>query len=169
MRKSCIMTGLVAFALALAISLPASAQTSTTTPAPEASPQSQTAPQSQPAPSQPAPSQTAPSGDAAQGRAPAQSDQDNDNPLNLTDEQKAKLQPIIADENKQMDAVRSDTSLTTDQKIQKANQIRSDASPKIRAVLTPEQLQKLAQLQEKAKQQRENQSAPPSDSQKPQK
>ncbi len=169
MRKSCIMTGLVAFALALAISLPASAQTSTTTPAPEASPQSQTAPQSQPAPSQTAPSQTAPSGDAAQGRAPAQSDQDNDNPLNLTDEQKAKLQPIIADENKQMDAVRSDTSLTTDQKIQKANQIRSDASPKIRAVLTPEQLQKLAQLQEKAKQQRENQSAPPSDSQKPQK
>jgi len=163
MRKSCIMTGLVSFALALAISLPASAQTSTTTPAPEASPQSQTAPQSQPAPSQ-----TAPSGDAAQGRAPAQS-QDNDNPLNLTDEQKAKLQPIIADENKQMDAVRSDTSLTTDQKIQKANQIRSDASPKIRAVLTPEQLQKLAQLQEKAKQQRENQSAPPSDSQKPQK
>ncbi len=179
MRKSCIMTGLVSFALALAISLPASAQTSTTTPAPEASPQSQTAPQSQPAPSQPAPSQTAPSqtapsqtapsGDAAQGRAPAQSDQDNDNPLNLTDEQKAKLQPIIADENKQMDAVRSDTSLTTDQKIQKANQIRSDASPKIRAVLTPEQLQKLAQLQEKAKQQRENQSAPPSDSQKPEK
>ncbi len=169
MRKSCIMTGLVSFALALAISLPASAQTSTTTPAPEASPQSQTAPQSQPAPSQTAPSQTAPSGDAAQGRAPAQSDQDNDNPLNLTDEQKAKLQPIIADENKQMDAVRSDTSLTTDQKIQKANQIRSDASPKIRAVLTPEQLQKLAQLQEKAKQQRENQSAPPSDSQKPQK
>ena len=169
MRKSCIMTGLVSFALALAISLPASAQTSTTTPAPEASPQSQTAPQSQPAPSQTAPSQTAPSGDAAQGRAPAQSDQDNDNPLNLTDEQKAKLQPIIADENKQMDAVRSDTSLTTDQKIQKANQIRSDASPKIRAVLTPEQLQKLAQLQEKAKQQRENQNAPPSDSQKPQK
>ncbi len=163
MRKSCIMTGLVSFALALAISLPASAQTSTTTPAPEASPQSQPGPQSQPAQSQPAPS-----GDAAQGRAPAQSE-DNDNPLNLTDEQKAKLQPIIADENKQMDAVRSDTSLTTDQKIQKANQIREDASPKIRAVLTPEQLQKLAQLQEKAKQRRENQSATPSDSQKPQK
>jgi periplasmic protein CpxP/Spy len=161
MRKSCIMTGLVSFALALAISLPASAQTSTTTPAPEASTQSQTAPQSQPAPSQPAPT-----GDAAQGRAPAQSE-DNDNPLNLTDEQKAKLQPIIADENKQMDAVRSDTSLTTDQKVQKANQIRSDASPKIRAILTPEQLQKLAQLQEKAKRQRENQSAPPSDSQQP--
>jgi protein CpxP len=161
MQKSCIMTGLVSFALALAISLPASAQTSTTTPAPEASTQSQTAPQSQPAPSQPAPT-----GDAAQGRAPGQSE-DNDNPLNLTDEQKAKLQPIIADENKQMDAVRSDTSLTTDQKIQKANQIRSDASPKIRAILTPEQLQKLAQLQEKAKRQRENQSAPPSDSQQP--
>jgi len=153
MRKSCIMTGLVSFALALAISLPATAQTSTTTPAPEASPQSQ----------------PAPTGDAAQGRAPAQSDQDNDNPLNLTDEQKAKLQPIVADENKQMDALRSDTSLTTDQKIQKANQIREAASPKIRAVLTPEQLQKLAQLQEKAKQQRESPSAPASDSQKPQK
>ena len=65
-----------------------------------------------------------------------------------------------------MEAVRNDSTLTTDQKVEKANQIRETASPKIKAVLTPEQLQKLADLQQKARQQQQ-QSAPSSDAQKP--
>jgi len=56
--------------------------------------------------------------------------------------------------------------MSQEQKMQKANQIREEASPKIKAILTPEQLKKLAELQDQAKQQR--QSAPPSDSQSPQ-
>ncbi len=64
-----------------------------------------------------------------------------------------------------MDAVRNDTSLTQEQKMAKANQIREVASPKIKAILTPEQLQKLAEMQQKARQQ---QGTSPSDSQKPQ-
>jgi Spy/CpxP family protein refolding chaperone len=69
-----------------------------------------------------------------------------------------------------MEAVRNDSSLSTEQKVAKANQIRETASPKIRAVLTPEQLQKLAELQ-KARQQQggsSQQSAPSSGTQKPQ-
>lgn len=157
MRISRVTVGLMSLALALAVSLPALAQTSST-------------PSSPAAPSQAAPAP----GASAQPSAPANSNQNHaqsqtadDNPLNLTEEQKAKLRPIIMEENQQMEALRNDNSLSQEQKIQKANQIRADASPKIKAVLTPEQLQKLAQMQQERA--RENQSAPPSNSQSPQK
>ncbi len=156
MRNSYI-TGSVLVALVLAIALSATAQTSTPSSEPQAAPANppaQAAPQAQPSPS-----------GAASGRTQTQSDPDN--PLNLTDEQKEKLRPIVADENQQLETLRSDTSMSQEQKMQKANQIRESASPKIKAVLTPEQLKKLAELQDQAKQQR--QSAPPSDSQSPQK
>jgi hypothetical protein len=112
-----------------------------------------------------APSQNqAPGQGNAQGQGtPAQSSEDN--PLGLTEDQKAQLRPIVMKENQDMEAVRNDTSLTQEQKITKANQIRDAASPKIKAILTPEQLQKLSEMQRARQQQ--NQSAPPSDSQKP--
>src|SRR6266700_741638 len=165
MRTTYITTGFMAAVLVLALGLSAAAQTSAPSPSPQATP-SQTAPSpSQTSPSQGAPAQP-PAGQSPQSsQAPSHSE--DDNPLNLTDEQKAKLRPIIADENQQMEAVRNDSALTTDQKVAKANQIRETASPKIKAVLTPEQLQKLADLQQKARQQQ--QSAPSSDAQKPQK
>jgi protein CpxP len=145
-------------ALALAISLPAAAQS------PATNPQSQ----STPAQTAPAPSgqQTAP---ASTNQNSAQSQANDDNPLNLSDEQKTKLRPIIQDENQQMEALRSDNSLTQEQKIDKANQIRAAASPKIKAILTPEQLQKLAQLQQERvrEQQQQTQPAAPSNSQPP--
>jgi Spy/CpxP family protein refolding chaperone len=159
---------ILSFALALAISLPAAAQSSGTNPS------------SQSAPAQAAPAQAAPTPPAStQQNAPstaspnsAQAQGNEDNPLNLTDEQKTKLRPIIADENQQMEALRNDNSMSQAQKIDKANQIRAQASPKIKAILTPEQLQKLAQLQQDRvrQQQQENQPAtPPSNSQPPQK
>ena len=125
---------------------------------------------SQASPSQSAPAQSAPSQSGQSGSASQSSHGADDNPLGLTEEQKTKLRPIIADENQQMEAVRNDSSLSTEQKVAKANQIRETASPKIRAVLTPEQLQKLADLQ-KARQQQggsSQQSAPSSGTQKPQ-
>src|SRR5439155_5782976 len=68
-----------------------------------------------------------------------------------------------------MDAARNDPSLTQEQKVTKINQIRDEASPKIKAILTPEQLQKLADMQQKARQQQpDHKSALPNDSQKPQ-
>jgi periplasmic protein CpxP/Spy len=152
---------MLSFALALAISLPAAAQSSATN-----SP-SQSAPaQTSPAPAPPSSVQQSAPSTASPNSAQAQANEDN--PLNLTDDQKAKLRPIIADENQQMEALRNDNSMSQTQKIDKANQIRAQASPKIKAVLTPEQLQKLAQLQQDRarQQQQESQPAtPPSNSQ----
>lgn len=161
MRTLKVSAPILSIALVLAISLPAAAQSSAT------SPSSQSAP-AQNTPSQP-PSmqQTTPS---SAGPNSAQAQANEDNPLNLTDEQKTKLRPIIADENQQMEALRNDTSLSQSQKIDKANQIRAQASPKIKAILTPEQLQKLAQLQQdrvRQQQQESQQAAPPNNSQTP--
>jgi hypothetical protein len=156
MRIPYIATGCLSIALALVMSLPAAAQNST-------SPQQESpaAAPSQSTPSQSSPSQTAP-GQAgapaapAQNRAQTQSQAGDDNPLNLTEDQKAKIRPILMEQNQQLEALHSDTTMTQEQKMAKANEIRQATSPKIKAILTPEQLQKLAELQ-KARQQ---QSAP---------
>ena len=158
MRALKLSSPILSFALALAISLPSAAQSPATS-SPSQSTPAQTAPAPPPSVQQGAP--------ANQNHAQAQAN--DDNPLNLTDEQKAKLRPIIQDENQQMEALRSNNSLSQEQKIEKANQIRADASPKIKAILTPEQLQKLAQMQQDRvrQQQQENQPATPNNSQPP--
>jgi Spy/CpxP family protein refolding chaperone len=151
----------LSFALALAISLPAAAQSSANNPSSQSAP-AQNTPSQPPSMQQNAPSTASPNS--------AQAQANEDNPLNLTDDQKAKLRPIIADENQQMEALRNDNSMSQAQKIDKANQIRAQASPKIKAILTPEQLQKLAQLQQdrvRQQQQESQQAAPPSNSQTP--
>jgi protein CpxP len=153
MRNSYLTAGFLW--MALAISLPAAAQSSTTN-TPQHTPPEAPA---QATPSQTAPGQAGAASEATPAHAQSQGQAGEDNPLNLTDEQKAKLRPILAEENQQLDTLRNDTSMTQEQKISKANEIRQNASPKIKAVLTPEQLQKLADLQ-KAKQQ-QNQGAPP--------
>jgi periplasmic protein CpxP/Spy len=152
----------LSFALGLAISLPAVAQS------PASNPSSPPAP-AQAAPAAPSSAQPGAPATANQNGAQAQANQDN--PLNLTDEQKAKLRPIIADENQQMEALRNDNSMTQEQKIDKANQIRAQASPKIKAILTSEQLQKLAEMQQQRvrQQQQDNQQPAPNNSQPPQK
>ena len=140
--------------------MPSSPQQSPSMSAPAQNPQTAPAQNPSAAPSQsPTMSQPAAGQAGAGASTPSQAQKQDENPLNLTDEQKAKLRPILLEENQQMDAVRNDSTLTQDQKIAKANEIRHTAGPKIRAVLTPEQLQKLADLQQKAKQQ-QNQGAP---------
>ena len=151
------------FALVLAISLSSSAQS----PATNQSSQPQSAP-AQAAPANPPSTQP----NASSNGQSAQSNSNEDNPLNLTEDQKAKLRPIIMEENQQMEALRNDTTMTQDQKIQKANQIRADASPKIKAILTSEQLPKLAELQQERarqqQQQQQQQQSQPNNSQPPQ-
>jgi hypothetical protein len=75
--------------------------------------------------------------------------------LQLTDAQKAQLQPIIQEEMSQIEAVRNDGTLTMDQKVEKVRQIKQTEFPKIQAVLTPEQQKKLADMQERARQQQQ--------------
>ena len=129
------------------------AQTSTTPPQAQTSHEGQTsAPPSQVAPQGQAGSSPSAQSNQAQGQERSIEDE-----LQLTPDQKQKIAAIVDDENKQIVAVRDDTSLSMDQKMQKARAIRQAGAPKIKAVLTPEQLQKLAAIQDKARQQqREN-------------
>lgn len=71
--------------------------------------------------------------------------------LNLTDEQKTKLKPILADQNKQMRSAKEDASLTPDQKRDKMKQIHESTSSQINDILTPDQQKKFAELKEQHK------------------
>ena len=150
----------LSLALFLTMTLPASAQSSATSPSQSAPPQAAPSTQQQNGSSQ--------NGASAQSNSQSNAQSNEENPLNLTEDQKTKLRPIIMEENQQIEALRNDTTMTQDQKIAKANQIRADASPKIKAILTPEQLQKLAELQRQRAGQQNSRPAPPS-SQPPQK
>jgi len=88
--------------------------------------------------------------------------------LNLTEEQKEKLRPILQDEGEQLRTTRLDEHLPLDQKRTKMMEIRDSFRPKIAAVLTPEQQEKMKKIQEAAQQKHQDQmkaaqpeSAPP--------
>jgi len=155
--------------LALGLTIGAAGQ-ATSPQTPDQSSQPQAAP-AQPAPpaqsvppsqqAQPA-NQAPPSGSAqaqsSSGSASAQASQGGqapsiDDELQLTPDQKQKIAAVVEDENKQIDAVRNDNSLSLEKKQQKVLQIRQEGSPKIKAILTPEQLQKLAAIQQRMRQQ----------------
>ena len=67
--------------------------------------------------------------------------------LNLSADQKTQIKSIREDARKQMQAVKSDTSLSKEQKKAKMKDIHEDTTSKINALLTPEQQQKFAQMQ----------------------
>jgi protein CpxP len=71
--------------------------------------------------------------------------------LNLTDEQKAKLKPILLQEGQQLRATRQDTALSSEQKLDKAKEIHGTFQPQIVAILTPEQQDKYKQLENEAR------------------
>jgi Spy/CpxP family protein refolding chaperone len=68
--------------------------------------------------------------------------------LNLTDDQKTQLKPVLQSEVKQLKAVHDDTSLSPDQKEAKMKEIHEGAKGQIGSILTPEQQQKLAAMKE---------------------
>lgn len=70
------------------------------------------------------------------------------NKLNLTDDQKAKITPIIADRQTQMRALMADTSGRRLRKARKAKSIMSDSDKKIEAVLTPDQKKTYEEMKE---------------------
>lgn len=89
--------------------------------------------------------------------------------LNLTEDQKKQLEPVLAEEFKQMRVVGEDASLTQDQKRERMKQIHEASRPQVQGLLTPEQQRKLAQMKEEAKEPRgENKGRKQSDSQPPQ-
>ncbi|MBI3875986.1 MAG: hypothetical protein HY300_08515 [Verrucomicrobia bacterium] len=71
--------------------------------------------------------------------------------LNLTDEQKEKLKPIVQEEVEKLKALREDATLSRQDKVAKFREIQEGAQAKIKAILTPEQQEKMDKLREKAK------------------
>lgn len=71
--------------------------------------------------------------------------------LNLTDEQKTKVGPILDDEAKQMRSVRGDASLSQQQRQEKMKQLHETADSQINDLLTPEQQKKFAELKAQQK------------------
>jgi periplasmic protein CpxP/Spy len=82
--------------------------------------------------------------------------------LNLTPDQKSKIQPIMQSSRQQIQAVRADSSLTPEQKQAKVREIHQNAMSQVNAVLTPEQQQQLQQMRKGRGGKRGGPPAPPS-------
>jgi len=70
--------------------------------------------------------------------------------LELTDDQKPLVKPIVEDMQKQASELRKDTSLTQEDRRAKMKEIRDGAAAKLKDILTPEQFakwQKIGQRQ----------------------
>ena len=66
--------------------------------------------------------------------------------LNLTPDQTAKLEPILADRNQKMAALRSNTSISHADWMQQMRTIHQDTKQHISTILTPDQLQTMKSL-----------------------
>ena len=66
--------------------------------------------------------------------------------LNLTADQQAKLKPILEDQQRQIEAVWQDASLSDDAKMAKKKEIKASTSTQIKAVLNTEQQEKYASM-----------------------
>jgi periplasmic protein CpxP/Spy len=70
--------------------------------------------------------------------------------LNLTPQQKDKILPILADEAPKVEAIKNDNSLSKVQKIQQIRAIHRQTDPQMKAILSPEQYQKLQAIRQQA-------------------
>jgi protein CpxP len=68
--------------------------------------------------------------------------------LNLTPQQKAKILPILADEGPKVQAIKNSNSLSSMQKIQQIRAIHRQTDPQMKAILSPEQYQKLQAIRQ---------------------
>jgi Spy/CpxP family protein refolding chaperone len=63
--------------------------------------------------------------------------------LNLTPDQTAKLEPILADRDQKMEALRSNTTLAPKDMHQQMRAIQQDTQQQLSGVLTPDQIQQM--------------------------
>ena len=66
--------------------------------------------------------------------------------LNLTPQEKEKILPILAAEVPKVNAIKNDNSLSRIQKMQQVRAIHQQTDPQMKAILSPEQYQKLKQI-----------------------
>jgi periplasmic protein CpxP/Spy len=83
--------------------------------------------------------------------------------LNLTDDQKAQGKKIHESMRTQMDAVKSDTTLTAEQKQAKMKELHKSSHEQVKQLLTPDQRKQLKadEKEHKAEKQQGGQTAPP--------
>jgi protein CpxP len=70
--------------------------------------------------------------------------------LNLTPQQKEKILPILVAEAPKVSAIKNDNSLSKIQKVQQLRAIHQQSDPQMKAILSPEQYQKLKQIRAQA-------------------
>ena len=66
--------------------------------------------------------------------------------LSLTPQQKEKILPILAAEAPKVQAIKNDNSLSKVQKMEQVKAIHQQTDPQMKAILSPEQYQKLKQI-----------------------
>ena len=70
--------------------------------------------------------------------------------LSLTPQQKDKILPILADEAPKVREMKNDPSLSRMQKVQRIKAIHQQNDPQMKAILSPEQYQKLQAMRHKS-------------------
>ena len=75
--------------------------------------------------------------------------------LNLTPDQTAKVEPILAERQQKIQAVKANTSLTPDQMHQQMHEIGKSIHAELAGVLTPDQMQQMKNMH-KAHEARQN-------------
>lgn len=68
--------------------------------------------------------------------------------LNLTPQQKEKILPILAAEAPKVQAIKNDNELSKIQKIQQLRAIHQQTDPQMKAILSPQQYQKLQAIRQ---------------------
>jgi Spy/CpxP family protein refolding chaperone len=76
--------------------------------------------------------------------------------LNLTDEQKTKIKPVLENEMKQMQDIRQNTSLTREDKRAKFLELRESTHKQIRSLLNADQQKSFDEWQQQMQQRRGN-------------
>jgi Spy/CpxP family protein refolding chaperone len=59
--------------------------------------------------------------------------------LSLSDDQQAKIKPILEDQRKQMETIHSDSSLSREDRFSKMQELRKSSDDQIKSVLNPDQ------------------------------
>ncbi|HKW19064.1 MAG TPA: hypothetical protein VJO35_16265 [Terriglobales bacterium] len=75
--------------------------------------------------------------------------------LSLSDDQKGKVLSIYQDEQKQMEALRSDNSVSREDRWSKMKQIHENTVSQIKGTLNPDQAKKFDDMQQKMQERRE--------------
>ncbi len=66
--------------------------------------------------------------------------------LNLSDDQRAKLEPILADRDQKLSALKANTALAPQDFKQQRHAIQADTRQQLQTVLTPEQLDQMKSM-----------------------